>query len=153
MKNSPIKRSLSLVPLSREHHHGLLLCWKIRTGLKKNIEINRINSFVNWFYQKSLKKHFEIEEDYIFPVLGQEHELIKRALSEHQKLQTLFEEKSKTTETSELIAQDLEKHIRFEERVLFPEIEKMASEKEMNLIIETHNNTDNLEDWQDEFWK
>lgn len=153
MKNPPIKRSQSLLPLSREHHHGLLLCWKIRTGLKKNIEIYRINSFVDWFYQENLKNHFEIEEDYIFPVLGQEHELIKRALSEHQQLQSLFEEISKTAKTLELLTQELEKHIRFEERVLFPEIEKITSEKKMNLIIETHNNTDNLEAWQDEFWK
>lgn len=153
MKNPPIKRSQSLLPLSREHHHGLLLCWKIRTGLKNNIEAKRINSFVEWFYKENLKKHFEIEEDYIFPVLGREHELAKRALTEHHQLQTLFEKKTKTVEILEIIAQELEKHIRFEERVLFPEIEKTTSEKEINLIIETHNNTDNLKDWQDEFWK
>ena len=33
----PIKRSEYLKPLSRDHHQGLLLCWKIRTGLKKGI--------------------------------------------------------------------------------------------------------------------
>lgn len=153
MKNPPLKRSQSLLPLSREHHHGLLLCWKIRTGIKKNIETNRINAFVDWFYQENLKEHFEIEEEHVFPVLGPEHELIVRALSEHRQLQTLFAKKSKTVETLERIANELEKHIRFEERVLFPEIEKTTSEKNMSLIRERHNNADILEDWQDEFWK
>jgi len=44
MKTVPIKRSIALQPLSREHHHGLLLCWKIRTGLKKGIDIDRIKN-------------------------------------------------------------------------------------------------------------
>lgn len=153
MNPTPLKRSPSLLPLSREHHHGLLLCWKIKTGLKKNIENSRINLFVDWFYQKNLKKHFEIEEEHIFPILGSGHELAKRALAEHRQLQTLFLEKSKTVEILERIAKELEKHIRFEERVLFPEIEKTASEEKMNLILKTHDNTHNLEDWQDEFWK
>src|SRR5690606_10923423 len=28
----PIKRNKDLQPFSRDHHHSLLLCWKIRTG-------------------------------------------------------------------------------------------------------------------------
>jgi len=35
----PIKRDKVLQPLSHDHHQGLLLCWKIRTGIKKGIEL------------------------------------------------------------------------------------------------------------------
>ena len=42
MKSKPIKRHKALQPLSRDHHHGLLLSWKIRAGFSKNIEPNRI---------------------------------------------------------------------------------------------------------------
>ena len=40
MQNKIQKRHKALQNLSREHHHGLLLSWKIRTGLNKNIEAN-----------------------------------------------------------------------------------------------------------------
>lgn len=43
----PIKRHTALKPLSREHHHGLLLSWKIREGLKRNIEIPRIKKYID----------------------------------------------------------------------------------------------------------
>ena len=37
-KNKPIKRHKAIQPLSREHHQGLLLCWKIGKGFEKGIE-------------------------------------------------------------------------------------------------------------------
>ena len=48
----PIKRNKSIQSISREHHHGLLLCWKIRQGMKKNIEPQRIKVYVDWFYNE-----------------------------------------------------------------------------------------------------
>ena len=76
--NAPIKRHESLKSLSHDHHHGLLLCWKIRTGFKKQIEINRIKFYTDWFFRNHLSPHFDLEEKYVFPVLGQEHELVKK---------------------------------------------------------------------------
>ena len=35
----PIKRSKELVPLSKEHHEGLLFAWKIKQGLQNGIGI------------------------------------------------------------------------------------------------------------------
>ena len=40
MHPKPQKRHKALQPLSREHHHGLLLSWKIRTGFSKDIAQN-----------------------------------------------------------------------------------------------------------------
>ena len=53
----PIKRSEFLKPISREHHHGLLLCWKIRAGLKKGIEPERIKLY-QLVLEKLLKSTF-----------------------------------------------------------------------------------------------
>jgi phosphomevalonate kinase len=47
VKIEPIKRSEVLHPLSREHHHGLLLCLKIRTDFKKSISLERIKAFTD----------------------------------------------------------------------------------------------------------
>jgi len=35
---TPIKRHNSLQPLSRDHHDGLLLKWKINKGISKGVE-------------------------------------------------------------------------------------------------------------------
>jgi len=86
----PLKRHVGLQPLSREHHHGLLLCWKIRTGLKKGIEEERIKKYADWFFKHHLLPHFEAEEKYVFPILDAEDSRIKKALAQHRRLKRLF---------------------------------------------------------------
>ncbi|CAN5333825.1 hypothetical protein BH10BAC1_BH10BAC1_20270 [soil metagenome] len=149
----PIKRIIFLQPLSHEHHHGLLLCWKIRTGFKKSVSLDRMKAFTNWFYNKNLKKHFEVEEELVFPILGKNHPLVKKAISEHKRLIRLFEDEKDIAKSLSLIEEELEKHIRFEERILFQEIEEVASKKEIKFINEIHEECVLLEGWGDEFWK
>ncbi len=153
MLHKPQKRHIALQPLSREHHFGLLLCWKIRTGFRKNIDAKRIRVYADWFFKNHLIPHFEMEETHIFSILGNEHELIKRALSEHKILIMLFEEREEDTKTLTKIEEAVEQHIRFEERILFPEIQNVATESQMRHIEKVHQSElfeDNLED---EFWK
>ena len=152
----PIKRNESLTPLSREHHHGLLLCWKIRTGYRKNIETSRIQSYAHWFYTSHLLAHFEVEEKYVFPVLGSENALVKRALTEHRKLRRLFEGVKEEPKNLGLIEEKLDAHIRFEERVLFNKIQDVASPSEFEEILLKHSDqpeVQHAEEWNDEFWK
>ena len=152
----PIKRNESLTPLSREHHHGLLLCWKIRTGYRKHIEVSRIQAYADWFYKNHLMAHFEVEEKYVFTVLGNEHELVKRALMEHRKLRKLFERVNDEEKNLGLIEEKLDAHIRFEERVLFNEIQDVASPSELEEILARHSAQTEIhpdEEWEDEFWK
>ena len=152
MSKSPIKRSDFLKPLSREHHHGLLLCWKIKTGLNKDISIERIKAYTDWFFETNLKTHFMLEEEIAFPVLGNNHPLVERAVSEHKKLRELFAEKKDILNSLLTIEKDLEQHIRFEERILFNEIEQLVSSEKMDIINEMHNNQTNNNIWKDEFW-
>ena len=58
----PLKRNKALKPFSIDHHHGLLLSWKIRTGLRKSIDPTRIGNYVKWFFEHHLQPHFELEE-------------------------------------------------------------------------------------------
>ncbi len=44
-----MKRSEYIVPLSKDHHFGLLCSWKIQKGLDKNIALNRITAYVDFF--------------------------------------------------------------------------------------------------------
>ena len=54
----PLKRNPNLVPLSREHHYGLLFCWKLKQGLANGtdpeilllIEARKENGVFTWQY-------------------------------------------------------------------------------------------------------
>lgn len=60
----PLKRSGHLKPLSRGHHHGLLLCWKIREGFKRNVDPERIERYANWCWYAHLASHFGETDDW-----------------------------------------------------------------------------------------
>jgi hemerythrin superfamily protein len=153
MKNEPIKRHESLKPLSRDHHNGLLLCWKIRVGLKKSIEPERMMRYAGWFWENHLVPHFDAEEKYVFPVLGDDHELVIRALAEHRRLESLFHQKTGIAESLGQIEKELDNHIRFEERVLFNKIEKVATPAQLAEMEKHHGQSSTCEAWEDEFWK
>ncbi|NOY47235.1 MAG: hemerythrin domain-containing protein [Chlorobi bacterium] len=149
--SKPIKRSAALKPLSHEHHHGLLLSWKIREGFKKNVDIERIKRYTDWFWKQHLQAHFKFEEKYVFPILGQENELIIKALKEHNRLQQIFTATDTIKKNLSLIEVELASHIRYEERVLFNEIQSIASEHQLEIIEQEYSKT-TIDEWEDEFW-
>ena len=153
MKQKPLKRHKALQPLSREHHHGLLLSWKIRSGFSKNIELERIKTYADWFFEHQLIPHFDLEEEHIFPLLEADNELVKRALADHRRLKRLFAETKDVEKSLHKIEEELEQHIRFEERILFPEIQKNATEEQLALIEDIHDEERFEDNVEDEFWK
>lgn len=154
---TPIKRHIALQPLSREHHHALLLSWKIRAGLRKNVEAERIKKYCDCFFGNQLLPHFEMEEKYLFPVLGDAHDLVKQGVEHHRELKQLFAEKTASAENLKMIADRLDMHIRFEERILFNEIQKTASAEELKKIAELHPEQapvcKAVDEWEDVFWE
>lgn len=149
----PIKRDIALQPLSRDHHHGLLLCWKIRQGIKLNVEPERIKKYLDWFWVSYLKPHFEVEEQYVFPVMGNENELVKQAIAEHRRLKQLFETEADLLKSISLIEEELEKHIRFEERVLFNEIQAKVRSEQLLQIRQDCSDKSFYENLSDPFWE
>lgn len=152
-KRTPIKRVEEMKPVSRDHHQGLLLCFKIRKGLEKGVELSRIKNYCDWFYKEHIIPHFEIEEKYVFPVLGEENELVQKALAQHKRLRSLFEDKDNPGKSLPLLKDELDDHIRFEERVLFNKIQDIASEEQLKTIEKVHPDEDFCEKTGDEFWK
>jgi len=152
LKHKPIKRNIALQPISREHHFGLLLCWKIRTGFKYDIEPIRIWDYVQWFYEKHLIPHFEFEEKHIFPLLGDLDSLVDQALYDHQELHKLCKQECSTEVLSE-IESKLEAHIRFEERVLFNKLQDTIDQSKLDTINNQFEETAFEENTQDVFWK
>ena len=151
-ERKPIKRDKAIQPLSREHHHNLLLCWKIRKGFSKGIAPERMKKYTDWFFEEHVLPHFKIEETYLFPVLGKENEKIKKAIAEHRRLKRLFRDKNNIERSLSLLEEELESHVRFEERDLFNEIQKQASPEQLAVIAEKHTDGKFQENTEDEFW-
>ena len=147
-----IRRHKKLKELSKQHTLILHLCWKIRIGFKKSVELKRIKSYVNWFYANTLKQHFEIKEQYIYPILDKQDKLIRRVLKEHRRIRRLIAKEESLEISLSLLEEELERHIRFEEWVLFKKIQQTIELKELDVFIF---NLDTKEDdeWGDKFWE
>lgn len=152
MKNKPIQRHEAIKPYSREHHHGLLLCWKIREGVKHGISIDRIKKYADYLWETQINPHFKAEEKYMFPVLGEKHEMIQQALKEHQRISELFNKNTELLESLQAIEIELDAHIRFEERILFNKIQEVATKEELEIIDKHHEHLDS-DNWEDKFWE
>jgi hemerythrin-like domain-containing protein len=149
----PIKRHEALQDLSRDHHEGLLLCFKIRQGLKKKIASTRMMNYCRHFFQTHLAEHFEEEEQLVFPVLGNDHPMVQKALEQHRHLNQLFTAAADSLEKLQEIEKRLKAHIRFEERELFNEIQQqLPSEKLQQLNDQLSHTRTPAEDWEDDFW-
>lgn len=149
----PLKRAEFLIPLSREHHHGLLLCWKIKTGFSKGIAASRIKAYADWFFNYALVPHFEMEEKHIFPILGNENNLVKQAIEEHRRLTALFADTTQTETSLQQIQVELANHIRFEERVLFNEIQDAATPEKLAYVNQLLANEKFIDNTTDAFWE
>ena len=143
------KRHPSLVPLSHEHHHGLLLAFRIKHGLPKTRRPHdspqEQEADTVRFFQKSLVPHFGAEADILFPAIRavrpQASALLDRLIQEHTAMRELAHHIARQSpdgpQLTELLASFgtlLERHIRCEERDLFPVYEAHVSEAEATRI-------------------
>lgn len=152
-----MKRHESIVTFSREHHFGLLFCWKIRHGIKKQVPGEQILSYAKYFWENHLWRHFEEEETLLFCQL--QDRLVGQALSEHGHIRQLMEMvisiKPVQTDLLSTLADMVDDHIRFEERILFPHIEKELPEKklvELGKLFQHLHSGREKDDYPDEFW-
>lgn len=148
---SSIKRHISIQPISREHHSALLFCWHIKQGILKNVSAQRMSNYALWFFETQIERHFEFEEKFMLPILIYEKDLVNRTIKEHSILKELFKSTDEIGLTN--LAKKLQEHIRFEERLLFNEIEKVASHEQLHIILENSMNNSECPVWQDTFWK
>lgn len=136
-----MKRHRALVALSHDHHHGLVQARRLRRAAECDLpERREVAAAFAGFFARETRPHFRDEEERFFPLLvdadGPASELLARALLEHQRLYALVGELDgelaagvASETTLRRLAQTLEEHIRFEERTLFPLIEKVAPDE------------------------
>lgn len=132
-------RHPSLIPLSHDHHHGLALalrCRKQALGQLKPMGAaglrERATEFIE-FYRSNLAAHFRAEEEALFPAMRAALPDIGSFLDElardHRALCQAVAQLEAGAGLAKLIfdlGDLLERHIRKEERELFPLFEKHA---------------------------
>jgi hemerythrin-like domain-containing protein len=152
----PIKRSVQLQPLSREHHDGLLFVWKIRQGLNNRVSMDRLKKFTAWYWRNHIKPHFFQEEKLLLPWVSETDPAAIRMKKEHDCIRELILTIDREPEPQDLtrLANLVESHIRFEEREFFGQLEASFTEDQLQeLAQKLEANPVNCEvEWSDEFW-
>lgn len=156
MGNQPIRRNENIVKLSQDHHASLMFCWKIRQGVKQHVATPKMVKYIQYFLSQHFKPHFQEEEEILFAPL-QNDEKVQHALSEHVLiLETVNEilSSDKVSQQEELsgLADIVDAHVRYEERILFPYLEKELSEEQLQKIGEQISDHPIKDHYEDEFW-
>jgi len=137
-----MKRHPALIPLSQDHHQGLLLAQLIKkdapdyNDLPKDL-IGKMN-YAKEVYNNELIQHFRDEEELVFPFLKGKNQEVDNLISEILNEHILLKEKILSlNKNSDLIHQLdeignlLNGHIRKEERILFEKAQLILSEEEL----------------------
>lgn len=145
-----MQRHPGLVPLSREHHHGLVMAERLVLGRSTNPRADwpadrtaQARRLID-FFESDLRPHFEAEEAHVFPVAAREvaagDRLVGRLVDDHDTMREMVRalaaggDAPAAPDPASLADLDdrlrafgerLRRHIRVEERELF---ERMQAE-------------------------
>jgi hypothetical protein len=128
-----MKRHPALIPLSDDHHRALVEARRLRRAADSDEDPELAASAFADFYATHSVPHFREEEETLFPLvagLDEARPLVVEALLDHQRLHALVAELQGSADvrrTMRAIGEQLEAHVRFEERQLFPLIERLAA--------------------------
>jgi hemerythrin-like domain-containing protein len=158
-----MKRGEELAPLSWDHHHGLVLAFRLKRGLNRNADGLIMADYVKQAWENSLKPHFDKEERFLIKPLEKYSKsadlLIRQLKRDHLFFGNMINKiKTKNSNLKSYLqefAEALEKHIRFEEREFFPAVEKQVPPKQLALIGRSIHALYQTVDmcWTPEFWQ
>lgn len=146
--------SKELLEISKIHYEFLLFGYKIAEGLRNQIEVSRLKAYADWFLKAYLKPHFEMEEQYVFSILGKQNVRVKRALANHRRLVRLFEDEEDIYRSINRIEEEIGAFVRFEDVVLLQQIQEKATPQQLREISKQHRALKfPKEEWNDKFWE
>jgi iron-sulfur cluster repair protein YtfE (RIC family) len=133
-----MKREEQLQPLSHQHHNGLMAALLLKKGVEKAADPTVMGDFILSVWNNELRNHFIKEEVYLHPHVLQINTLMEKyeqMKAEHHQIRHLVDDIRTGGATVSLVTDFylmLEKHIRFEERELFPFIEEHIQPEQLN---------------------
>ena len=133
-----MERSDALAPLSRDHHHGLMVARRLRRATTDTSARARANFLAFW--DEEGRRHFRVEEEILLPAFARHapagHEAVVRVLVDHvESAGDLRAGTSPLLESLHELGEQLSAHIRHEERVLFPLIEAALPAAELDELV------------------
>lgn len=153
---TPIKRHPAIVELSKDHHFGLLLSWKIRKGDELHVPVDRVIRYVIHEFETDLEHHFREEEELMFNKMPAGDTMRIRAEEEHKLIRSYIAQMKEDNSEKALndFSKLLENHIRFEERELFNHIQETFSSEQLTEISDQIKIRRRPEKgmWNDNFW-
>lgn len=153
MDKKPIKRNEHIVKLSRDHHASLMFCWKLRQGAKHKVDLARMANYVRYFWQEHMQPHFQEEEEILFAPL--KDDLVQRAIDEHQIIKTAInhlEDQNAIGDDYLKLADLVDGHVRYEERTLFPHLEVLLTDDQLENIGQQLPDYCPKDNYEDDFW-
>jgi iron-sulfur cluster repair protein YtfE (RIC family) len=157
-----MKRNKNLETLSWEHHDGLVVAFRLEKGIKNQADDQTMVRYLLHTWDHDLQQHFLKEEQTLIKPLDASdagREALQQMLQEHETFRKLIARiRSRHENPLPMIKQFyqmLHNHIRFEERNLFPIVERITPQKELQKIgwyLHSHHQPDK-KDWQPEFWR
>ncbi|HEX9151928.1 MAG TPA: hypothetical protein VF842_07585 [Flavobacterium sp.] len=126
---------------------------KFEPDFLRKLNPNVSNYMLIGFLKRIYYRILNWKKSMSFTILDFEGELVKRALIEHRRLKRLFRQTSDLEKFLGHIEEELAAHIRFEERILFAEVQKRASAAQLAKINEIHSVEAFVEKEDDVFWK
>lgn len=132
MNHEPIKRHKALQPLTRHHHHALVLAQEL---IKQTEPIEKIRSDTISYWKNGGQEHFREEEEHLLPEYAKYQSLdvpaIHEMLMEHIKIRALADQISAGVDKEAMITlgELLRTHVHKEEHIVFPMIEKGIPEE------------------------
>ena len=129
--------------LSLEHQEALIFAKEIAKIAAEGSEAELAEGFerVNRYYENELEEHLQHEEQTIFAPLVQQHrahvELCITLGKEHGFIRTVIEKMTLETAKKDLaiFAQVLKNHSLMEERELFPLLDSLFTEEQLDAVL------------------
>jgi quercetin dioxygenase-like cupin family protein len=138
-----MKRHRALIPLSHDHHHALVEARRVRRAADEADPSAAASAFLRFFSAETVH-HFREEEEVLFPLaigFDEAREPLVQTLLEHQRLHALVAElEARLADERELadvmreLGELLDAHVRHEERVLFPLIERLVADTALSAL-------------------
>lgn len=127
-----MKRHPALQQLSRDHHRALVVARLLKRAEESSAE-DAHQRFLD-FWDTEGRAHFREEEEVLLPALAHftdpDQPIVARVLVDHVRIRALAELAADVSHLHELGSQ-LERHVRHEERELFPLIERAIPDREL----------------------
>lgn len=129
---------MDLERLSFEHKISLEFCFDLRKEIARKKNPKKLKEGILQHYSDVLKPHFELEEKFVFPILGEGHPAVKQAITEHRRISALCTMNASSLLLAEQFVAELDQHIRFEEKVIFDFVKNFATKEQLQRIAEMH---------------